>query len=88
MSHSLLQTLNSFFESHEFVLDWSHVSLSKKIPHSEELKTWIENKWHGEMSFMENNLELRLDPTKIEPWLNLWFCFYFLILKNCKSTIP
>lgn len=77
MSHSLLQTLNSFFESHEFVLDWSHVSLSKKIPHSEELKTWIENKWHGEMSFMENNLELRLDPTKIEPWAKSMVLFLF-----------
>ena len=31
------------------------------------LETWLENNMHGEMSYMENHFDKRLDPTKLVP---------------------
>ena len=53
-----------------FDLGFSHVGISKAgflEKEARHLESWLNNDFHGKMSYMENHFDLRTDPTKLVP---------------------
>lgn len=51
-------------------LGFDYCGLAKAIQLDEDarrLESWLNNSFHGRMKYMENNFDLRIDPTKLVP---------------------
>ena len=53
---------------------------------AERLKEWLSNEYHGEMKYMENHFEKRVNPAKLventKSVIVLTYNYYLLIYKN------
>jgi len=48
--------------------DYCGIAKAKELTEdARRLESWIEKGYHGEMSYMENNFDLRTDPRKLVP---------------------
>jgi epoxyqueuosine reductase len=60
--------LKAFIQNCALKLGFSAVGISRVRPIPPEAMTgWLDRNYHGQMSYMERNLEKRLDPRKIFP---------------------
>ena len=44
---------------------------------SQQLEKWLDNGYHGEMSYMENHFDKRVDPTKLIPGAKTVICLSY-----------
>ena len=58
--------IDSFFTKHPDVLHWG-VATTEPIEHAEDFRQWLADGRHGEMAYLENNLEMRLKPRNFFP---------------------
>ena len=73
--NELFTFLNAFFQRQIRVLEWGVVN--RPPPNADKLDQWIARGYHGEMSFMENNLEMRKNPGLMEDWAKSVVLFSF-----------
>ncbi len=65
-----LQRRADILRNHAFRLGFETVGIAKAERMDEEaqlLENWLNKNYHGEMSYMENHFEKRIDPTKLVP---------------------
>ncbi len=65
------QKLTNFIKSKSVDLGFISCGISKADFLEEEaanLENWLKNEMHGEMSYMERNFDMRLDPKKNFKW--------------------
>jgi epoxyqueuosine reductase len=60
--------LSAFFATQPRVLEWGVVSLGAPSPNADHLASWVEQGLHGDLGYMENNLEKRRSPQALVPW--------------------
>ncbi|WP_235297729.1 tRNA epoxyqueuosine(34) reductase QueG [Portibacter marinus] len=55
-------------KAYELGFEFVGIAKAEKMDEeSRQLETWLNNNYHGTMSYMANNFELRTDPTKLVP---------------------
>lgn len=75
-------------------LGFSGIAFAKAEFMDEEakrLESWLNQNYHGEMSYMENYFELRVDPTKLVPGSKTVICLmynYFTDKKQVDDEAP
>ena len=48
--------------------DFCGIAEAKELPEdAKKLEAWLEKGFHGDMSYMEKNFDLRIDPRKLVP---------------------
>ena len=48
--------------------DYCGIAAAKELPEDAKiLEAWLQKGFHGDMSYMENNFDLRIDPRKLVP---------------------
>ena len=96
MSHnsSNKQKLTNFIKSKSVDLGFISCGISKADFLEEEaanLENWLKNEMHGEMSYMERNFDMRLDPRKIlngaKSVISLTYNYYTDKLQNLLFLI-
>ncbi|HMS68021.1 MAG TPA: tRNA epoxyqueuosine(34) reductase QueG, partial [Saprospiraceae bacterium] len=63
-------TITRLFKEEAYRLGFSGIAIAKAQFMEEEaknLEAWLNQNYHGEMSYMENHFDLRIDPTKLVP---------------------
>lgn len=77
-----------------FDLGFSHVGISKASfleKEAKHLEQWLNNDFHGKMSYMENYFDLRTDPRKLVPGAKTVITFlfnYYTPLKQKDVNAP
>lgn len=65
------QWVEQWAETQSRILDWQGLSLDSELlshyPHAPQLQQWLDQGYHGTMSFMENHLDIRTDLRNLEP---------------------
>ncbi|ULT41521.1 hypothetical protein KRR40_44070 [Niabella defluvii] len=51
-----------------------------------KLEAWLNKGMHGQMKYMENHFELRVDPTRLVPGHVLLSLFYSTIFQPSNKT--
>jgi epoxyqueuosine reductase len=65
-----IQTITQSIKEQAFDLGFYHIGIAKAQPMEEEerrLEAWLNQGYHGQMSYMANHFEKRVDPTKLVP---------------------
>ena len=48
--------------------DYCGIAAAKELPEDAKiLEAWLQKGFHGDMTYMENNFDLRIDPRKLVP---------------------
>ena len=87
-------TITRLFKEEAYRLGFSGIAIAKAQFMEEEaknLEAWLNQNYHGEMSYMENHFDLRIDPTKLVPGSKSVVCLlynYFTTSKQEDDEAP
>jgi epoxyqueuosine reductase len=73
-------TITRLFKEEAYRLGFSGIAIAKAQFMDEEAKkldVWLNKNYHGEMSYMENHFDLRIDPTKLVPGSKSVVCLMY-----------
>jgi len=73
-------TITRLFKEEAHRLGFSGIAIAKAEFMNEEarnLETWLNQNYHGEMAYMENHFDLRVDPTKLVPGSKSVICLMY-----------
>jgi epoxyqueuosine reductase len=89
-----IQTITQSIKEQAFGLGFYHIGIAKAQPMEEEdrrLEAWLNQGYHGQMSYMANHYEKRVDPTKLVPGAKSVISLaynYFTTEKQTDSAAP
>ncbi len=69
-------------------MDCRFAKAEKLQPESQCLRQWLEKGYHGEMSYMENHFDKRVDPTKLVPGAKTVVCLSYNYYNPAQQEDP
>lgn len=79
---TLYGELAAFFAAQPRVLEWGVVSLNAPPPNAANLGTWVAEGLHANLSYMEEHVAKRQDPSQLVPWAKS------VVLFSLKQPVP